>query len=157
MRIRPARADEAADLSELAFRAKAHWGYSDAFMAACRAELTVAPEAVSAGGHQVIEDGDRACGFYALRRVSPTAMELEALFVDPPRIGEGFGRALLEHALESCAAAGIERLVIQADPHSVEFYQRAGAVEIAERASGSIAGRMLPLLEIRIKTAPAEG
>jgi hypothetical protein len=39
--IRGARQDECALLSDLAFRAKAVWGYSHQFMADCAAELTV--------------------------------------------------------------------------------------------------------------------
>lgn len=151
MHIRPARTDEAATLSDLGFRAKAHWGYSDAFMAACRDELTVAPQAVAAGGHQVVEDDGEVRAFYALCKVSPTAMELDALFVDPPFIGRGFGRALLQHAIDACTAAGMKRLVIQADPQAAEFYQRCGALKIAERASDSIPRCMLPLYEIPIE------
>jgi hypothetical protein len=37
--IRPAQADEVEALTALALRSKAHWGYDDAFMEACRAEL----------------------------------------------------------------------------------------------------------------------
>ena len=41
--IRPARAEEATTLSALALRAKAHWGYDEAFVAAYRDALTVRP------------------------------------------------------------------------------------------------------------------
>ena len=41
MEIRPASAGEAAALSALALRSKAHWGYDAAFLDACRAELTL--------------------------------------------------------------------------------------------------------------------
>ena len=47
-RIRRARGREAAALSALAMRSKAHWGYDAAFMAACRAELTLTPEGIAA-------------------------------------------------------------------------------------------------------------
>jgi N-acetylglutamate synthase-like GNAT family acetyltransferase len=150
MQIRPARADEAGALSELAFRAKSHWGYSAEFMHACRAELTYAEEVVAAGGFQVAEDAGQMLGFYALTKVSPTAMELDALFVDPRHLRRRVGSALLDHAREACARAGMERLVIQADPNATQFYNRAGAQQIGERPSGSIPGRMLPLYELHI-------
>ena len=38
--LRAARPEEAAAISALALRSKAHWGYDEAFLAACRAELT---------------------------------------------------------------------------------------------------------------------
>jgi predicted N-acetyltransferase YhbS len=150
MQIRPARADESEALGELAYRAKAHWGYDRAFMDACRAELTYAPEVVAAGGFEVAEAGGTVLGFYALVKVSPTATELDALFVDPRHLREGAGSALLDHALEASTRAGMERMVVQADPNAAAFYERAGAVRIGERASESIPGRMLPLYEFRL-------
>jgi N-acetylglutamate synthase-like GNAT family acetyltransferase len=149
MHIRPAGAEEADRLTSLALRAKAHWGYSEAFLAACRSELTYSPEAVGAGGFQVIEEDGAVRGFYALWKVSPTAMELDALFVDPDHLARGLGRRLLDHAKTACADAGMERLVIQADPNAAEFYEREGAERIGTRASEST-GRQLPLYEVRI-------
>jgi len=154
MHVRPADAGEAALLSELALRSKAHWGYSDDFMRACTGELTYTAAEVAAGGFWVLEDEGEVRGFYALGKISPTALELDALFVDPPHIGCGYGRALMEHALaEARNTDGIERLVIQADPNAVSFYESAGAQLIGERPSGSIQGRMLPLYEIDIPPA----
>ncbi|HSD78740.1 MAG TPA: hypothetical protein VLA98_15100, partial [Solirubrobacteraceae bacterium] len=44
LRLRPARAGEAAALSALALRSKGHWGYDAAFLELCRPELTLAEE-----------------------------------------------------------------------------------------------------------------
>lgn len=44
--IRPARPDEAEQLSALAQRSKAHWGYDEEFQAAFRPELTLRPEEI---------------------------------------------------------------------------------------------------------------
>lgn len=152
MEIRPASAEDAARLSDLAFRAKAHWGYDDDFMARCRDELTYTPEQLDAGGFWVLEDGGQACGFYGLTKISPDAMELEAMFVEPRQIGRGYGRALMDHARARFADSGLARLVIQADPNAAAFYEAAGATLIGERPSDSVRGRMLPLYEI--KAAP---
>lgn len=148
MEIRPARSEDADVLSDLAFRSKAHWGYDDAFMAACRAELTWTPEQLDAGGFWVLEDEGEVRGFYGLTKISPDAVALEAMFVEPEHIGEGYGRALLDHALEEFRAMDLVRLVIPADPNAAPFYEAAGAKLIGERPSDSIEGRTLPLLEI---------
>ena len=42
-RIRQALPSEVKHLSELAFRSKSYWGYSDRFMQVCREELTLDP------------------------------------------------------------------------------------------------------------------
>ena len=44
MTIRPARAGEEAELTELAIRSKGHWGHDAAFLERARPELTVRPE-----------------------------------------------------------------------------------------------------------------
>lgn len=148
--LRAARADEAAVLSALAFRAKAVWGYSPEFMQACRNELTYAATDVARGGFVVAEEDGRVVGFYALAPAVDGAAELEALFVEPGRIGQGVGRALIEHAKASAARLGARRMVIQGDPHAARFYAAAGGVRAGTRPSGSIAGRALPLFVIAL-------
>lgn len=148
MNIRAAEPDEAELLSELARRSKAHWGYSEAFMESCREELSYTPEQLAAGGFWVLEDDDDVRAFYALSKISPDAMELDAMFVEPGHLGRGYGRALMEHARAEFDATGLSRLVIQADPNAAPFYEHAGARQIGERASERIEGRTLPLYEI---------
>jgi GNAT superfamily N-acetyltransferase len=79
--------------------------------------------------------------------------ELETLFVDPPAIGTGAGRALLAAACAQAAAAGIDELLIEADPNAEPFYRSQGARPAGSRVSGST-GRELPLLRLRT-AAPA--
>lgn len=160
VQIRAASGEQAALLSALALRSKAHWGYSDSELAAFREELTYAPEVVEAGGFWILADQDAVAGFCALEKVSPGTIELEALFIEPDAIGHGHGRTLIEHAIAECARAGIERLVIQSDPQAAGFYERVGARCIGTRPSGSIEGRLLPLYEIdipRVSNQPGSG
>jgi N-acetylglutamate synthase-like GNAT family acetyltransferase len=92
--IRAARAGEAALLSELAVRSKAHWGYSHEFIEACRAELSYREEQLRSEHMRfvVLESCAIVIGFYALTLQSGQVIELEALFVEPRFIGKGFGR-----------------------------------------------------------------
>lgn len=145
MRVRPARVEECALLTELAMRSKAHWGYDDAFMAACRDELTVRPSWIPR--IDVAEDGEgRVVGMIRLE-----ADELEDVFVDPAAIGAGVGRLLFEHALERAWAEGMRVLRVTADPHALGFYTSMGMQLIGEEPSGSIPGRMLPRLELLLR------
>ena len=145
--IRAARSDEAQRLSELAFRSKAHWGYSDAFMEASRDELRITRDAIERGDTVVVETAGRVQGFYSLSRLSPEAVELDHLFVEPEAIGAGHGAALFDHACARARSEGASVLVIQSDPHAEGFYRGRGALRVGERESGSVPGRMLPLLE----------
>ncbi|GHF62634.1 N-acetyltransferase [Kitasatospora xanthocidica] len=147
MQIRPARPDEAALLTGIALRSKAYWGYDEAFMAACREELTVDAAVIEGSFTAVAEEDGRVLGF-ALLSGGPPSGSLEMLFVEPGAIGRGVGRALFGHVRERATALGLRRLTIDSDPHAEPFYRAMGAVRIGSTPSASIPGRELPLLAL---------
>ena len=53
--IRRANVSEVESLSDIAYRSKAHWGYTREFMDACRDELTLSAEFVRANRVYVLE------------------------------------------------------------------------------------------------------
>lgn len=150
-RLRPARAGEAALLSALALRSKGHWGYDAAFLAACRDELTMRDDELAARRTVVAElpdsRGGRVVGFRTLEGEPPVGV-LGMMFVDPDAIGRGVGGALARHLIEEARAAGFTRITIDADPNAEAFYLAQGAVRVGATPSGSIAGRVLPQLEL---------
>ena len=152
--IRAALPEEATALSELALRSKAHWGYDDAFLAACRRELTVSRARIERDVAAVLEKDGVAQGFYLLRAEGGSATgachqaELELFFLDPSSIGEGNGRRLWLHAVASAREYGYRRIIIHSDPHAEGFYLAMGARRVGEVASGSVEGRSLPLMQL---------
>jgi len=150
--LRPAVPAEAGALSRLALRSKAHWGYDEAFLDACRAELTVGPEQCDGVRTVVAHRGSDLLGFHRMAGEPPVA-ELADLFVDPAAIGQGLGATLLADAVERARALGVVRLVIDADPNAEGFYLRMGARRVGTVASGSIPGRELPRLELDVGRA----
>ncbi|MDY0810355.1 GNAT family N-acetyltransferase [Kitasatospora purpeofusca] len=155
MPIRPARPSEAAALTALALRSKARLGYDAAFMAACRAELTLESGQIEADRTTVAEDDGRVLGF-----VTPTGAPPEGgtdlLFVEPDAVGRGIGRRLVEHLCAETAALGLTRIVVDSDSHAEPFYLALNAARTGTVAPGSIPGRELPLLT-RYLTEPAPG
>lgn len=152
MRIREARPEEAAELSGLVLRSKAHWGYEEAFLESCRAELAIAPDEVTARRTVVAErDPDGVVGVATLEGTAPDG-HIGLLFVEPSEIGRGIGRRLYGHVLAAAREAGFTRLTVESDPHAEGFYRAMGA-----RSAGVTAAavRPLPLYEVRI--APREG
>ena len=147
--MRPGLDREASLLSDLALRSKGHWGYDQAFLDACRAELTLAPEEVEIKRVTVAERDGQVVGFYALAGDSPEGT-LADLFVEPDHIGTGVGRALWEHAIGAARTLGFERLTLQADPGAEPFYLAMGARRIGSVPSGSIPCRFIPLLEVPV-------
>jgi GNAT superfamily N-acetyltransferase len=147
--VRAARPEEAEGLTALALRSKASWGYSDAFMDACRAELTLTPEKMAAWQVWVAEEGDVIAGMVVLRLEGATA-ELEDLFVDPAFQKTGVGSALLDVLIAACRAAGATTVGLDADPNAESIYARLGFHTVGRSPSGSIPGRTLPRMELRL-------
>jgi GNAT superfamily N-acetyltransferase len=147
--LRPARPEEAALLSELALRSKAHWGYSAKFLDSARVQLTLTPSSVTEARVTVAEVGGRVVGFYAVEGAPPEG-ELSHLWVDPPSIGTGVGRRLWEHAVDTAHAAGFTSLHLDADPNAEGFYLAMGAVRIGASPSAVVPGRMLPAMRIAL-------
>ena len=145
--LRSAVAEEVEVLSELALRSKAHWGYDDDFLKACRAELTVRAQDIEVHRLTVAVDETthRVVGFYGLTGTTSDDAELSALFVEPAVIGTGVGRLLFDDALRAARRAGFERVRIEADPFAATFYEHVGAARVGSISSGSIADRVLPL------------
>ena len=75
----------------------------------------------------------------------PPTVELSHLWVDPPAMGLGLGRRLLEAAVDYSRRLGAGRLEIVSDPHAEDFYLGFGATRIGEVESEP-EGRRLPLL-----------
>ena len=142
--LRPARAEDAPALSELAVRSKGHWGYDAAFLKRARAELTVRPEDVAHYVIRVAEERGRLLGFSAVD-IDGAPAELLALWVDPVAIGTGVGRALLQDALGTAAERGAGGLLVESDPNAEGFYLHHGARRLGERRS-TTTKRLLPLL-----------
>ena len=127
MEIRAARTDEAAELSALAFEAKAHWGYSTDVLESWKQLLQVTDADIAAGRVFVGTIDGAVVGFYSL---APGAgpWELDNLWVSPGFMRRGLGRELLAHALESACRGGALRVTVDADPNAESFYLRSGAV-----------------------------
>lgn len=150
--IRPARVSDAETLTALALRSKQHWGYSQAFMDKCRSELTVEPQRILSERFDMVvaSINSSIVGYYSLEHLAGGNFELDALFVDPPHIGKGIGKRLIDHAMQRISQLGGTSFVVQGDPNAENFYVAAGGRKVATRESGSIPGRFLPVFEISV-------
>lgn len=150
IRIRPARPDEAAALTGLVLRSKAHWGYGEEFLALCREELALRPEELETlRAHVAERDGGPLLGVFTIRGAPPEGT-LEHLYVEPSAMGLGVGGTLLRAARDVARSSGFSALLIHSDPNAEAFYLREGAVRAGSVPSGSIPGRVLPLLRLEL-------
>jgi GNAT superfamily N-acetyltransferase len=143
--IRPARADEAALLTDLSLRSKAVWGYDAVFLARCRIAMTLKAANITAQPHYVGEIDARIAGFYGFEP-EQDGIGLDYLFVEPELIGRGIGRRLWRHAVATARQLGHPALIVVSDPHAEAFYRKMGARRIGWRGSDLEPGRKLPVL-----------
>ena len=153
--LRAARESEAAFLSALILRSKAHWGYSAGTMEGWRTLLKITAEEIRERPTFAAEVDGEIAGFYSLRPSKP-AWDLDNLWVLPEFMRRGIGRCLLAHALETAARGGALEVTVDSEPKAEPFYLHAGAVrrgEIAAPIAGE-PGRVRPQLAFTIVNHP---
>lgn len=103
------------------------------------------PDLVAHGGCVIAEDAQRRlCGYGIL---IASLNEVDALFVDPDRAGQGIGRAVLERVM---ALADPRRdIVLTASLNAVAFYQAAGFLIEGEHDYPHPSGVMLASMQMR--------
>ncbi|MEU8437712.1 GNAT family N-acetyltransferase [Streptomyces sp. NPDC029216] len=150
-KARPARPGEAAALTALVMRSKAHWGYGEEFLAACAPQLRVGEGELTARRIVVAENArGEVLGLASLEDAAdhgaagPQA-RLGLLFVEPSAIGRGLGRLLYLDAVRRAAGLGFRRLLIDADPHAAGFYRAMGAVPAAGSPPGLVRFEVAPV------------
>src|SRR5688500_11378296 len=121
--IRPAHPGEASALSDLAVRAKGHWGYSPEWLRQWSADLTLTGDYLSAHPAFVAVDGETQVGLCVLELRGDEA-SLEHVWIAPEYQRRGVGRALVERALETAARSGVRRIEVLSDPFAELFYAK---------------------------------
>ncbi|ELZ23625.1 GNAT family acetyltransferase [Halosimplex carlsbadense 2-9-1] len=76
--------------------------------------------------HFVATDDGDPVGAARLREVEAGVGKVERVAVVADRRGEGLGRALMQRLEATAADSGIDRLVMHAQTHVEEFYERLG-------------------------------
>jgi GNAT superfamily N-acetyltransferase len=150
MTIVRAKPEQAETMTAIAHAAKRHWGYPENWIAAWREILTMQPEFIGGNTAYCAVEDDRAIGFYVLK-MEDDGLHLDHLWILPPVMGRGIGRALFEHAAAEASRRGMKRIKIEADPNAEGFYKRMGAVRVGT-STGETCGKQrdLPLMEFHI-------
>ena len=148
--IREAVVAEARELTLLALRSKASWGYPDSWLREWESELTISADYIRSNTVLVAEQLGVLSGVVGVGD-EPDGPEIHHLWVSPESQGEGVGRLLLEHAIRVARRQGWRSLRILSDPNAVPFYSRFGAVQV-DVVPAPVAGtaRELPLLRLAV-------
>lgn len=145
-KLRPAKPEEADELSALVLRSKFRWQYAEKYRAGLADILSVSPDLIEQRSCWVaVTDEDvRAAVLMLNLAVEPAHLDL--LFVDIPYVGKGAGKFLLENALSIARTNGNKVLSMDSDPNAAEFYLRHGGRITGEEESTVIPGQFLPII-----------
>jgi GNAT superfamily N-acetyltransferase len=126
-------------LREIAFAAKAHWGYDRERVRAWADSI-----ALDDGREIFVEDDAWASVF-----IRGEICWLEDLWVAPSAMGRGIGRRLFERAAGIGRERGCTRMEWDAEPNAVGFYERMGASHVRD---GDVTewGRVLPVMGVSL-------
>jgi N-acetylglutamate synthase-like GNAT family acetyltransferase len=149
--IRRATLEDAPRLTDLARRAKAHWGYPAAWLAAWQPALTIAPAYLGTHCVLVAEGDGQPVGMCAIEDRGQW-WALEHLWVDPGSIGQGVGRSLVERAMAVARASHLGRVMAEADPNAAGFYRKLGARQagVVPAPMPGAPDRVLPVFEFEL-------
>ena len=142
-----ARSSDLDELTVIALKSKALWGYSDHQIESWREELTVTPKILDECTVYTYIQHQQIIGFYVLNRVNIRTSYLDFLFVLPEYIGKGIGSELLTHAIDFTSKGGCAILNVLSDPNTEVFYANYGFQTI-HRKESSIPNRCLPEMEL---------
>jgi len=126
-------------LRDIAFAAKAHWGYDRELVRSWADSLELPP-----AENLLLEDGGWA-SVYARGEVC----RLEDLWVDPAAMGQGIGSRLFERAAAFGRDHGCTRMEWESDPNAVGFYERMGASHLRD-SEPTEWGRVLPVMGVSL-------
>ena len=148
--IQRASPDQAERLTNIAFAAKAYWGYPQRWMELWRPQLTITAEYIEENESWIAFAGEIPIGFYTVQEKNGNAW-IENLWVLPDFIGKGIGQLLFSHAVELSRQRGYKILQLEADPNAAGFYEKMGMKKIGERISAiESLPRRLPIMELEL-------
>lgn len=118
-------------------------------MDACCDELTLAREDLLDSELMLAVTAQAIVGVAQLSQ-NENVVELEKLFIEPDWIGRGIGKLLFNWSIGRARYLGAQTMIVTADPYAVPFYEKMGFERIGQEASGSVAGRILPVYQLQL-------
>lgn len=135
-------------LSEIAWQSKSHWNYPKEWMELWRKGLTISSELIAKNDvFKLVLDNGEIAGCIVLI-TEKTALWVEHLWILPTYIGHGFGKQLLQTALEQTVQPIHQNIKVVSDINAEIFYQKMGFETVSQYESVP-KGRFLPVMEYR--------
>lgn len=133
-------------LTQITKTSKNIWGYGHDQIEKWSEVLTITPDYIQKNLLRKLLDNKTTVGYYALLEIDKIELRLDYLFVSPEFIGKGFGKLLIEDAIETAKKSGYSKISLDADPNAEGFYEKLG-FSLVRKMESTIKGRFLPVME----------
>ena len=131
-------------LNKISLASKSYWNYPKEWIDHWKEGLALTEkDFVELAIYKLIL-GDIILGFCAMNEFDKH-YEIEHLWIDPKYIGKGYGKYLLNAAIEHVVVKQKD-IILDADPNAVPFYNSQGFVTIGQKESYP-KGRFLPIMK----------
>lgn len=143
--IRRGEKHESEILTNLAIRSEAYWDYDSNFMENFKSIYKVTEEFIENNQTFIMEEENNIIGFYSIIQ-DDRETSLEYFYIEPEKIGKGYGRFMWNHMIDFCKRQNINEIILVTSPQAKDFYIRMGAVLLGEVDSLVIKNRKIPRL-----------
>ncbi|WP_291576359.1 GNAT family N-acetyltransferase [Clostridium sp. UBA4548] len=147
--MNPASSCDCEELTNLAIRSEAYWGYDSNYMDRFKEIYKVDKEFINNNPTYIIKENEDIVGSYGIL-ISEEESALEYFFIEPKYIGKGYGRLLWNHAIDICKRLNIKEFEIVTSPQAKEFYIKMGAKYQGEIESLVAKERIIPRLVYKV-------
>lgn len=90
-------------------------------------------------------------GFYALKfNETMECYEIDHFWLLPEFIGQGFGKRVFRHIMETLAKKNQTKVTLSSDPNAAGFYEKMHGKIIGQKES-KVSGCYLPIFEFTVK------
>ncbi len=144
MKFRIARQEDIEALNTISILSKTHWGYPAEWIENWRDELTLNREKLARQNVLLAELNGQSIGFCSISREEHN-YEVLHLWVLPEYIGKGYGKKLLQVAIERFVQDD-KPIIVEADPNAEGFYKSQGFVTF-DKIESYPKGRFLPVMQ----------
>jgi len=141
--IRQARPDEREHLIELQRRASLMWEEDRPFLLEHPKAIDLPADQIGEGHVFVWDEEGAVLGFAVILPRDDGDAELDGVFVEPDRWGEGIGRRLVDHVLAVARERGEISVNLVANLRSAGFYERCGFLGLEEVETPSGRGMVM--------------
>jgi streptomycin 6-kinase len=146
-KIRDEKLSDLNNINDLLKKSKASWGYDDHFMDEFMRNFSTTSESIQKNVIKLFFNKNQLISFYAfsINKNDDIQLYLDDFFVHPDYIGQGIGKIMWNHCLDTVTSIGQTEFWLWADPNAAGFYKKCGCIQTGIKESPVVKGRFTPI------------